>query len=74
MILATPLARYSPDYTPIEKLWSKVKTYLHRVAARNEDLLYSALGEALESVTPRILSVGLKRWSVRNASVNCLSC
>ena len=47
------LSPYSPDYTPIEKLWSKVKTYLRRVAARNKDSLYSALGEALEGVTPQ---------------------
>ena len=45
------LSPYSPDYTPIEKLWSKVKAYLRRVAARSKDSLYSALGEALESVT-----------------------
>jgi transposase len=47
------LSPYSPDYTPIEKLWSKVKSYLGRVAARNKDSLYSALGEALEGVTPQ---------------------
>jgi transposase len=47
------LSPYSPDYTPIEKLWSKVKAYLRRVAARSKDSLYSALGEALESVTPQ---------------------
>jgi transposase len=45
------LSPYSPDYTPIEKLWSKVKACLRRVAARTKDSLYSALGEALESVT-----------------------
>jgi|tagenome__1003787_1003787.scaffolds.fasta_scaffold20507914_1 transposase len=47
------LSPYSPDYTPIEKLWSKVKAYLRRVAARSKDTLYSALGEALETVTPQ---------------------
>ena len=45
------LSPYSPDYTPIERLWSKIKTYLRRVAARTKDSLYGALGEALESVT-----------------------
>jgi transposase len=50
------LSPYSPDYTPIEKLWSKVKAYLRRVAARNKDSLYSALGEALESVTAQDIS------------------
>jgi transposase len=47
------LSPYSPDYTPIEKLWSKVKLYLRRVGARSKDSLYSALAEALESVTPQ---------------------
>jgi hypothetical protein len=37
----------------IERLWSKVKAYLRRVAARSKDSLYGALGEAMESVTPR---------------------
>jgi transposase len=46
-----PLPPYSPDYTPIEKLWSKVKAYLRRVAARNKDAVYDALGEALDRVT-----------------------
>jgi transposase len=46
-----PLPPYSPDYTPIERLWSKVKAYLRRVAARNKDAVYDALGEALERVT-----------------------
>jgi transposase len=47
------LSPYSPDYTPIERLWSKVKTYLRRVAARSKDAVYSALGEALERVSPQ---------------------
>jgi transposase len=47
------LSPYSPDYTPIERLWSKVKTYLRRVAARSKETLYTALSEALETVTPQ---------------------
>jgi transposase len=47
-----PLPPYSPDYTPIERLWSKAKTYLRRVAARSKETLDTALGDALESVTP----------------------
>jgi transposase len=46
-----PLPPYSPDYTPIERLWSKVKAYLRRVAARKKDAVYSVLGEALERVS-----------------------
>lgn len=47
------LSPYSPDYTPIERLWSKVKAYLRRVAARTKDSVYIALGKALERVTPQ---------------------
>jgi transposase len=48
-----PLSPHSPDYTPIERLWPKVKTYLRRVAARSKETVYTALGEALERVTPQ---------------------
>lgn len=47
-----PLPPYSPDYTPIEEMFSKIKTYLRRAAARSKEDLYAALGEALKSVTP----------------------
>jgi transposase len=46
-----PLPPYSSDYTPIEELWSKVKPFLRRVAARSRTSLYEALGQALEHVT-----------------------
>jgi len=46
-----PLPPYSPDSTPIERLWSKVKAYLRRVAARHKDAVYGVLGEALERVS-----------------------
>ena len=45
------LSPYSPDYTPIERLWSKLKAYLRRVAARSKDAVYRGLGEALDKVT-----------------------
>ena len=46
------LPPYSPDMNAIEKLWSKLKTYLRKAAARTFDRLLAALGEALETVTP----------------------
>jgi transposase len=46
-----PLPPYSPDYTPIEEMFSKVKEFLRRVAARVKDDLYDAIGEALREVT-----------------------
>ena len=41
---------YSPDMNPIEKLWSKVKAWLRRVAARTVEGLIHAVGEALRAV------------------------
>jgi transposase len=46
-----PLPPYSPDYTPIEEMFSKVKEFLRRVAARTKGALYDAIGEALSQVT-----------------------
>jgi transposase len=48
-----PLPPYSPDYAPIEEMFSKVKEFLRRVAARAKGALYDALGEALGQVTPQ---------------------
>ena len=47
-----PLPPWSPDYTPIEEMYSKVKEFLRRVAARVKGDLYDAIGEALREVTP----------------------
>jgi transposase len=47
-----PLPPYSPDYTPIEDMYSKVKQFLRRVAARVKGDLYDAIGDALKEVTP----------------------
>jgi transposase len=46
-----PLPPYSPDLTPIEEMFSKVKEFLRRVAARTRSHLYEAIGEALGKVT-----------------------
>lgn len=45
------LPPYSPDYNPIENMWSKVKTAIRRTAARTLHGLMYAMAEALESVT-----------------------
>jgi transposase len=47
-----PLPPYSPDYTPIEEMFSKVKEALRHAEARAKAELYDALGEALRRVTP----------------------
>ena len=45
------LPPYSPDFNPIEKMWSKIKAYLRKVKARTEDTLWQAIGDALRTVT-----------------------
>jgi len=45
------LPAYSPDLSPIEPGWAKVKSYLRRVAARTIEALEQALGPALDSIT-----------------------
>jgi transposase len=46
-----PLPPYSPDYTPIEEMFSKFKGFLRRVGARAKEHLYDAIGEGLREVT-----------------------
>jgi transposase len=46
-----PLPPYSPDFTPIEEMFSKFKECLRRLGARAKDHLYDAIGEALSQVT-----------------------
>jgi transposase len=45
------LPSYSPDLSPIEPGWAKVKSYLRRVAARTVEALEQALAPALGSIT-----------------------
>jgi len=45
------LPPYSPDLNPIEKCWSKIKTYLRKAKARTREELEKALREALLLVT-----------------------
>jgi transposase len=42
---------YSPDLTPIEELFSKIKNCLRTVAARTTDSVITAMGQALDHVT-----------------------
>ena len=47
------LPPYSPDYNPIENMWSKVKGHLRTACARTSDSLQAAVWEALDRVTPQ---------------------
>jgi transposase len=45
------LPPYSPDYSPIEEAFSKMKALLRKVEARTRETLIEALGEAISAVT-----------------------
>lgn len=45
------LPRYSPDLSPIEPGWSKVKSRLRSNAARTKEALEAELGTALDAIT-----------------------
>lgn len=45
------LPPYSPDFNPIEKMWSKLKALLRRAAARTRESLLVAIADAIAQVT-----------------------
>jgi transposase len=47
------LSPYSPDFSPIENCWSKVKEFLRSRAARTYVQLDQAITDALAAVTPQ---------------------
>jgi transposase len=46
------LPPYSPDFNPIEPMWSKVKTLLRSAGARTFRAVVDAAGDALRAITP----------------------
>lgn len=47
------LPPYSPDFSPIEEAFSKVKAILRRIATRSREALLEAMGRALDAVSRR---------------------
>jgi transposase len=45
------LPPYSPDFNPIELAWSKLKSWLRKVAARTTEALERAIGEGLQAIS-----------------------
>lgn len=45
------LPPYSPDFNPIEKMWSKIKAFLRKAKARTWEALLAAIKEALQEVS-----------------------
>jgi transposase len=46
------LPSYSPDCTPIEQAFSKIKASLRRLGARTKETLWEAMRVAVEAITP----------------------
>jgi transposase len=47
------LPPYSPDFNPIEEVFSKIKGILRRIETRTREVLVGALDEAISAVTAR---------------------
>ena len=56
------LPAYSPDFSPIEEAFSKLKALLRRERARTKGALVEALGRALDAVS---------EWDVRGFFAHC---
>ena len=46
------LPPYSPDFTPIEQAFSKIKAILRGLGARSKEALQEAVRLAIEAITP----------------------
>lgn len=51
-VLYIYLPPYSPDMNPIEKLWSKVKSFLRKFEARTLDVFPNTIQCAFQTVSP----------------------
>jgi transposase len=47
------LPTYSPDFNPIEMMWSKLKTYLRKTAARTQEALEDAIAQGLKKISAK---------------------
>ena len=45
------LPPYSPDFNPVENMWSKLKNQLRKVKKRSKEILFEAVGVALNTIT-----------------------
>jgi transposase len=51
---------YSPDFNPIEFMWTYVKAVLRKLKARTEEALIDAAVVALNCVTPELVATWFK--------------
>ena len=59
------LSPYSPDFNPIENLWSKLKSFLRSVEARTRETLHEAIKDGLQLITLK---------DIRNWFAHCCYC
>ncbi len=52
------LPPYSPDYSPIENMWSKIKAYLRNISASTVEILKKAINNSISTVK----SMDLRNW------------
>jgi len=52
------LPPYSPDFSPIEMMWSKIKSVLRKQAARTAEVFQKAISKAFHSIK----RLDLKHW------------
>jgi transposase len=64
------LSPYSPDFSPIEMMWSKIKAAMRAAKARSREQLEEALVAALELVT-RADCLGWFRHCGYQVSLDC---
>jgi transposase len=67
------LPAYSPDLSPIEEAFSKIKAFLRRVGVRTHEALQEAIGQALETVTAQDALGWFTHCGYRSAQASDLS-
>ena len=61
------LPPYSPDFNPIEKMWSKIKAFLRKAKARTWDTLVAAIKDALQEVSASDARNWFRSYGYRHA-------
>lgn len=62
------LPAYSPDLSPIEEAFSKLKAFLRREGARTQERLQEAIGQALLTITHTMPLAGLRIVAIAGQS------
>jgi transposase len=58
------LPPYSPDYSPVENCWSKLKANLRTAKAHTREALDNTLKQAIESITATDAKGWFKHWAI----------